>query len=470
MVRPLLNHIQGKNGSRWANFIREIGGENILLVAVDAAKYVHKAMICTFYGDILVKPFEFDASETGFYKLKEVVIYEKEKHNMKKVVVGIETTGHYYEDLVHHCYKENYYVRIINPTTTKEMRKMLLNWSKTDNLDLMAIVHAVIYGHGSSRKLTEDQLLVDLRKLTRARRELVNEQSAIKNQIRVHVDFIFREFQGKIIFQNGQKKKVKPFTDIFGKAGLYIMRNCLHPSDILALGKSGLRELSIRENLKLRDSTIECLLSFAQFSISKPKEYVKAEQLLLNLRLDQLEAVNKQIKKLEKEIEDLFIETDSAIILSVPGIGVPIGAELAAEMGDISNFDNAGQMIKMAGTNPIVKQSGDRKPSYYAISRQGRKHFRNAVYQVGKSLAFNNPEMNEKYRALIDRGKAPRQAYIALGNRMIRIAYSMTKHQTLYRSNDKNYCLFNQITKKLRNTNKKIFFEKFVLHSETQSA
>lgn len=78
MVQPLLNHIQDRNGSRWAEFIRKTGGENILLVAVDAAKYIHKAMICTFYGDILVKPFEFDASETGFNKLREAVRREKE--------------------------------------------------------------------------------------------------------------------------------------------------------------------------------------------------------------------------------------------------------------------------------------------------------------------------------------------------------------------------------------------------------
>ncbi|MFD1607468.1 transposase [Oceanobacillus luteolus] len=147
-----------------------------------------------------------------------------------------------------------------------------------------------------------------------------------------------------------------------------------------------------------------------------------------------------------------------------------MGLSLAAEMGDISDFSHAGQLIKMAGTNPIVKQSGDRKPSYYAISRQGRKHFRNVVYQVGKSLAFNNPEMNEKYQALIDRGKVPRQAYIALGNRMIRLAFSMIKRQTLYRSNDENYTLLNQIDKKLRSKNKKSFFEKFALPSKIHSA
>lgn len=52
MAHNLLNHIQGKNGSRWAQFIRETGSENLLMVAIDAAKYTHKAMITTFYGDI----------------------------------------------------------------------------------------------------------------------------------------------------------------------------------------------------------------------------------------------------------------------------------------------------------------------------------------------------------------------------------------------------------------------------------
>ena len=62
MAYTSFNHIQGKNGSRWAKFIRETGTDNLLMVAIDAAKYTHKAIIGTFYGDILVKPFEFDAS------------------------------------------------------------------------------------------------------------------------------------------------------------------------------------------------------------------------------------------------------------------------------------------------------------------------------------------------------------------------------------------------------------------------
>lgn len=469
MAYHLLNHIQGKNGSRWAQFIRETGSENLLMVAIDAAKYTHKAMITTFYGDILVKPFEFDASQTGFNLVKEKVQVERKKYGMTEVVVGIETTGHYYEDLVRRFGHAEYRVRVINSATTDQERQALMNWSKTDNIDLMAIIQSLIHGRGTSNELRSGSLGA-LQKLTRARRELVDERTSTQNLIRMHLDHVFREFQGISVWKDGKRKHVKPFSKLFGKAPCYLMRNHPHPSDMLELGKAGLREVSIRENLKLRDSTIECLLDFAQSSISQPKKDVEADIYLLTQKLDRLELLDEQIKRLEKKIEDLFIETPGAIILAVPGIGVVTGAEFYAEMGDISDFDHAGQLIKLAGTNPIVKQSGGHRPTYFGISKQGRRPFRNIVYQVGKSLAVNNPAMREKYLALKDRGKHTRQAYIALGNRMIRLAFSMVRNQSLYRTDEENYVLIDVVTKKLRSPNVKRFFENFVSDDLSQSA
>src|SRR5690625_1836640 len=465
----LFNHIQGKNGSRWTNFIKQTGVENILILAVDAAKYTHKVMICTYFGEILVSPFDIDASRTGFDQVTKVVEREKEKHQIKEVVVGIETTGHYYEDLVHRFRMKDYHVRVINAATTAKEREALLNWSKTDRLDLLAIVQAIIHGRGTSSELPSGSIN-NLQKLTRTRRDLVKTQTAVENNIRVHLDYIFREFQGKTIWVDGKREKQKPFYNLFGKASRYLMRHHLHPSDILKLGADGLRELSIQKNLKLRDESIHTLIELAQHSISQPRELVAVDQVLLNQKLDQLELIEEQVKKLETEIEDLFIQTDGAIILSIPGVGLVTGAELYAEMGDISDFDHAGQLIKMAGTNPIVKQSGDRRPSYYAVSKQGRKSFRNAVYQIGRSLSVNNPEMKEKYNALKERGKHAQQAYIALGNRMIRLAFSMIKNLTLYRTAQPNYVLFKQINRKLWQPNVQRFYEKFVSNEIIQSA
>ncbi|WP_066173758.1 IS110 family transposase [Bacillus marinisedimentorum] len=462
MAYSLFNHIQGKNGSRWAEFIRNTGTDHLLVVAIDAAKYTHKAMICNFYGDIFVKPFEFDASLTGIEKLRELIETEKSNRGMKEVIVGIETTGHYYEDLVRRFHSEGYHVRIVNSASTAQERQMLLNGSKTDNLDLMAIVQTIIHGRGTSSELAVG-IHHSLRKLTRSRRELVKQRSATQNMIRVHLDHIFREFQGKTVWMDDKRKHIKPFSKLFGKAPRYLMRHHLHPTDILTLGSRGLRKLSKKHNLKMRDDSIEMLLELAEHSISQPKEFLEAEQFLLNQKLDQLDLLDTQIKELEREIEDLFVQTEGAVTLSVSGIGLVTGAELFAEMGDITDFDHAGQLIKMAGTNPIVKQSGGRTPSYYAVSKQGRRAFRNIVYQVGKSLAVNNPEMKKRYIALKDRGKHPGQAYIALGNRMIRLAFSMIRHQNLYHTDQENYSLYDELSKKLHKKNCQYFYEKFVV-------
>lgn len=465
MAYNLLNHIQGKNGSRWAQLVRETGTEHLLLVAVDAAKHTHKALICNYFGHILVQPFEFDGSWTGFERLRDEIELQKNKLGMKKVVVGIETTGHYYEDLVKVSQAEGYHVRIINAATTAKERETLLNWSKTDNLDLMAILQSIIHGRGTSSSLPSGAIR-SLQRLTRARRELVGERTSTQNLIRTYIDRIFKELQGKSVWEQGKRKHVQPFSKLFGKAPRYIMRHCLHPSDLIGMGKKGLREISIQENLKIRDQSIEILMEFACSSITSPKESVEVDQLLLNQSLDRLDMLDEQIKLLERTIEDLFVQTDGAVILTVPGIAVVTGAELYAEMGDISDFTHAGQLIKMAGTNPTVKQSGGKRPSYSGISKQGRKAFRNITYQAGKSLAVNNPEMSRRYVAMKERGKHHRQAYIALGNRMIRLAFSMIRRQKLYQTDEIDYVLLDELKKKLHMPNIKRIFERYMMDQE----
>ena len=78
--------------------------------------------------------------------------------------------------------------------------------------------------------------------------------------------------------------------------------------------------------------------------------------------------------------------------------------------------------------------------------------------------------MRKKYLALKDRGKHTRQAYVALGNRMIRLAFSMIRNQSLYHTNHENYALLNQLSKKLRSANVRKFYENFASNTLSQTA
>jgi len=285
MVTLSFNHIQGKNGSYWNRLMREEKAKEYCIVAIDAAKFVNTAMVCTIYGDILQAPFEFDGSMTGYQLMKK------------------------------------------------------------------------------------------------------------------HIDATCEAYS------HGENKVIKILDQFVSKSSLFLMRHYPHPSDILTLGKVGLTEISIKNNLKLRGHVIERLLDYAENSISKPKSMLESELTLLKLKLDEYELIHRQIKELEDVIEKKLLETDGGILLTIPGLGVTTAAELTAEIGNVHDFSHAGQLIKMAGTNPIVRQSGGKKANHYRISKQGRATFRNAVYQVGKNVSVQNPEMKMHYLAMKDKGK-----------------------------------------------------------------
>src|SRR5699024_3144259 len=141
--------------------------------------------------------------------------------------------------------------------------------------------------------------------------------------------------------------------------------------------------------------------------------------------------------------------TDGAILLSIPGIGVITAAELTAEMGPLDTFSHANQLIKMAGTNPLVRQSGGHRPTYTGISKQRRKQLRKIVGLGGEGASTKNAAMRLRYLAMKEKATATRAIYIALGNRILRLAFSMIKRQTLYTSGEKDYCLKALIQSKL---------------------
>ncbi len=113
--------------------------------------------------------------------------------------------------------------------------------------------------------------------------------SWIINHLRMYMDHIFREFQGKNVKVDGENKVIKILDQFVSKMSLFFIRNYPHPSDILTIGKIGLRKISIENNLKLREDAIDRLLDYAQNSISKPKFMLDSELILLQLKLDEYE-------------------------------------------------------------------------------------------------------------------------------------------------------------------------------------
>ncbi|MFC0275055.1 IS110 family transposase, partial [Metabacillus herbersteinensis] len=439
----------GKKGSRFSDQLRGINLEEVLIVAIDAAKLHQKALICNYFGDVIEKPFFFSVNSLGITELCTKIKHASSKANAQRIFLGVEATGHYYEDIVRELGTKGYGVQIFNAYTTFEERSSALSWCKTDDLDLVALAHAIMRNKGTEFTLSEGtqrQLLT----LSRARRSEVNKRSTLQVEIRVLMDHIWREFQGYAVMDNKKRKTQKIFSDFWGKTPLFFMEHYPHPSSILKLGELEIRKLSRQHNLKMRDTTIQRLLFAANHSLSRSKEELTPELLILKMKIQSLKIFNENIKNLEKEMETLLLKTDGLLLLTVPGIGVVSAAEFYSELGDISKYDHPSQLIKKAGTNPIVKQSGGSGGYYGKISKQGNSHLRHVLYHIGHTLSVHNKDLMPFYERLKGKGKHYRKLYVALGNKFLKIAFAMLRDKKPFISNQPDFQINHEINKKLR--------------------
>ena len=443
------SHIQGNKGVKFSQQLRGVNLEQVLIVAIDAAKLHQKALICNYFGDVIERPFFFSVSESGMQLLCRKIDQAATIVQAQRIFLGVEATGHYYEDIVRHMAKLGYDVQIFNPYSTFEERASALNWCKTDDLDLVAIAHAI-----KSNKATETRLLEGIHRhllvLTRARRSEIRKRSTLRMEIRILMDNVWREFQGFADHSQGKAKKVKVFSDFWGKASLFFMEHHPHPSEILALGELGLRKLSIQNNLKLRTSAIQKLLYVAEQSLSRNVQELRPELIVLKMKLKDLRAFDAKVDELNREIESLLLQTDGRLFLTVPGLGVSTSAELFAEIGNVTHFTHAGQLIKKAGTNPIIKQTGGGKGSYRRISKQGNDHLRYVVFLVGRNLCLHNQNLKAFYQRLKSRGKHDRAIFIAMGNKMLKIAFAMLRDRLPFKSREHDFSIVAEMNKKLK--------------------
>jgi transposase len=112
----------------------------------------------------------------------------------------------------------------------------------------------------------------------------------------------------------------------------------------------------------------------------------------------------------------------------VRGLGDPTLAALLALTGDPARFDDARCLVKLAGSNPTERSSGERQAAG-GIHRRGRPVLRYVAYHAAVCLVRHEPEFRRRYLELTDRGRKnrlePKQAYMALANKLLRTLWSM---------------------------------------------
>jgi len=426
-------NIRGLRGDQRAEELEDLDLSRVIALAIDTARDYPKALIFDYFGRVLEKPFFFDVNQYGILRLHHKIQYWAGCVKAQRIFVGVEVAGCYHNAIVEALEKLGYEVSLVNSFTTSTERKKMLDFSKTDDKDLRAIGQAILANSGlSPRRVTG--FYEQLQLVCRARRQYVKEASALKAQIRQLMSLIFREFQG--LTNPLELKQKKIFDSFWGRKSRLIMRYCPLPEQILQLEETGLQELAKFEDTMLKDDEIRLLLQAAERALPAPStEWAQFQSEQVVFRLQQLEAAEEQIAALELKMEQMLVKSPAVLLLSIKGISVVTAAEFIAEVGSIFNYTYNRQIIKLAGINPVLSQSGGKKVKAYQISRQGNPALRYIVTLIGKNLCnkkCRNTYFLNYYNRLARKGKTPCQIYNAAGNKFIRIAFAMLQNQTLF--------------------------------------
>ena len=380
-------------------------GKTMIYVGIDIAKETHVAAAVDSDGVIIIEPFSFSNNHEGFKFLKSK-LDSLDKNN---VLVGLESTAHYAENVIFFLHSLDFNLAVINPVQTAAMRKTGIRKTKTDKVDSLLICKTLAVN--AFRLYTENDIkTMKLKSLCRFRQNLKKSKARLKIQLTSYVDIIFPELQ------------------FFFKSGLHI-KSCYEllkvyssPDDIAALHLTKLSNiLSNASRGRFGKQDAESLKSLAKSSVGVKNTYISIQ---ITQTIAQIELIESQINELETVIDKAVDELDS-VIMTVPGIGKLNGAMILGEIGDIKRFSHPSKLLAYAGLDPVINQSGKFNAKKTRMSKRGSKMLRYALINAAWNVSLNNATFKRYYDSKINQGNSHYSALGHTAHKLVRVLFKI---------------------------------------------
>ena len=161
----------------------------------------------------------------------------------------------------------------------------------------------------------------------------------------------------------------------------------------------------------------------------------ESASLMLTIGLDELEAIEKQKRKLEKHLIHLSKTRYKEInkwLRSIPGVGLLGTMTLITEIKDIHRFSRLDQLHSFVGLIPNVSSSGERE--YIGGITQRHNHYlRPILIQCAWRSIKYDPVLFGDYNRLCKKMK-PSKAIVRIAKKLLNRVNYVWKHQCEYQA------------------------------------
>ena len=379
----------------------------MIYVGIDIAKNTHWASAMNSDGEILLEPFSFQNNNEGFQKF----ISKLSNFDKQKMLIGLESTAHYGENIISYLFNLDYKIGIINPIQTSNLRKSNIRKTKNDKVDTFIIIKSLTLNN-YNLVTTRDINNIKLKGLSRSRHNLIVMRSRSKIQLASFIDQLFPElnkfFKGNLHL-NVSYQLLKEYSSPKDISSLHLTKlsNILHDNSHGRYNKE--------DAIRLRE------LAKNSVGIDNPTLSLQIKQAIL-----QIELYTEQIEEVEKLSKQILDEMKSKL-LTIPGMSYNQATVIHGFIGDISRFNKSCQLLAYAGLDPSIYQSGNFEARSTRMSKRGNSLLRYNLVYAAHNLVLHNRTFKEYYDLKRSQGKTH---YCALGHcahKLIRIIFKMLK-------------------------------------------
>ena len=385
----------------------------MFLLGIDIAKLNHVAScIDSSTNEIVFSNFKFKNDFIGFSALLDKI----KTFGTKNLIIGLESTSHYGENLINFLFKQHFKVALINPLQTSHLRKANIRDAKNDNLDSLNIAKSLIFA--KLNFISEKNInCFSLKKLTRFRSSLIKQRSKAKIQLTSLLDLLFPELQ-------------------------YLFKSKIHSKAIYSLLK---KYPSAEEIAALKDDEISNLLyasskghfkkekSIELKSLAKTTVGIKDTSISLHViqLIELIELYDKQIKDIVTKIADTVDKLDTKL-LSVPGISIIACAIILGETNNFNNFSDSTKLLAFAGLDPKIRQSGNFNASSCRMSKKGSPYLRYALIFTAWNIVRHSEKFNKYYCLKRSQGKSHYNSLGHVAHKLVRVIFTLIKKNIVY--------------------------------------
>lgn len=397
-------------------------------VGIDIAKAFSVCSVIDDKENLIIKPFPFNSSTSGFNKLiNNIKSLNCDKSN---ITIAMEATGLLFENLYRYLKDLNYNVILLNPYQTAQYRNMLtMKYVKNDNIDSLVIA-LLIKSRRYSKGYVNEEQLQSLKVLFRHKEKL----KSLKRETSSLLAVVFPELE-------------KVIKDPFSVTGLILLEK--YPTAKHFEYVSEKRVLKLFRNIKgnnFNQIKAQYLLSIAKDTIYSgvAKEarafFIRSNITLIRALQEQIESLedemikifDKQIESIEetKEDED-YISSVLDNLRTIPGVSDKTLLALLAECGNLDRFKDAKSLIGYLGLYPTQEQSGNTL-KYGHLAKRGARYAKKALYLASVAAIRHNSELKQIFKNQVASGRTKKEALIIVARKLAYIIWAIYKHNQAY--------------------------------------